>query len=50
MKAGKDMTREEKIKFLSSYKLPVDPVTMTDNELSGAVNMINIFKLAGDNK
>lgn len=45
MKSGKDMTREEKLKFLSGQKLPVDPNTMTDNELSGAVNMILIFNM-----
>jgi len=45
MKAGKDMTREEKIAFLSDYKIPVAIESMTDNELSGAVNMVHLKML-----
>lgn len=46
MKAGKDMTRKEKLEFLAVYKLPVDPETITDDQLSGAVNMINLNLLS----
>lgn len=45
MKAGKDMTRDEKIDLISKYKILGDPKLMTDNELSGAVNMITFAKM-----